>query len=310
MGGGKINAVSAFLLSISLNFLADHPVGGTILISNESYILKYFYALEYGSGLNEIGIFIQPDSPRLGPYAFAVDRNGEIYIADPVNECIKIFLPGAGTITKAIPLEGLYDDLLVDKKGNIFLLQRTSSRIVIIEPTGEISSINISPEIALRPCTLFLLNDTVMLAAGEETYSPYSGVKSQGISLGSGQSCWTEWEDEQTGLVKILDRDSQKLKSLTLKKQGLCSIVFLGEDLHKNIYVQIEYKISETKIGLEVYKLNKEGKKIAVIGIPENDYWIWTSRLLFVDENGAIYQVLPGQRNVKIKVWEPRIDSE
>lgn len=271
------------------------------------YFLKYFYVLEYGPSAQEIGILVEEETPRLGPYAFSVARNGEIYIADPVNGCVKVFSVKKGMMERAISIEGLYDDLMVDERGNLFLLDRVASRILKVSLRGEKSAIPIPPAMALRPCVLARVGrEVAIFVEDKETYFPRSNAKLTGSLTQKGLSIVSKWKDKNTGIVEIFDGFGNKVKTFTLDRPDLASVVFLGEDGEGNIYIQIEFSISETEVGLEVVRLTAAGEKVIAIPIPENDYYVWTSRLLFVDKNGAIYQVLPAKSKVKINVWVPQ----
>jgi len=206
-----------------------------------------------------------------------------------------------------IPIPGgIYDDIGVDEASKVYLLDRGGSEIITIDETGKKEKIFTDKKIHDRACwfsptpeDLFLISEDF----GELTaYGLKGKTVTRGIFSTSGVSYIAEWHDKSTGIVKVLDKTGV-IKEIKVKRPNLASFSFLGEDKEGNLYLQIEYCISETKVGLEVIKLNNEGEKIATLKVPENDYYIWTSRLLFVDTEGRIYQVIPKKDCLKINIW-------
>jgi hypothetical protein len=289
LGIGMIIIIAAALLQ-----------GGT-----QSYVLSRSFILDYGYGPYQLGLLRGGEIPPLGPNAFAVDKNGDIFIADPINDGLKVFSPGQGRMIKFLYVPGIYDDILPDRDGNVFLLERTSAQIIKIDQWEEKSSVPIDAAFARHPCSLFLAGGSVLVKGRGDTYIPRTQKILPGITLSNGKSCWTEYRDEHLGVLNVFDRTSGEIVSFPVVRPSLASIVFLGVDRQGCYYVQTEFIVSESRVGLEVQKLGPRGELLATIPIPENDYAVWTSRLLAVDEDGAIYQVLPRRENVKIHIWIP-----
>lgn len=260
--------------------------------------LFYTFTINYGFQEDEIGIIVEPETPPLGPLSFSADGNGNIYIADPVNSSIKVFSM-QGKLLKIVSFKGFYDDLIVTPEGEIYILKRDSSEVLRIEADGRIISFRISPEISLHPSKLFLWKGNVFVKDERLLALLYSKDSSREIPYFYD----VEFLKIGKGIIRRISPEGEK-REFFIERESLLSLEFLNEDKNGNIYLQIEYLISDNMVGLEVVKVNQKGDIVSVIPIPENDYFLWTSRLLFVDEKGWIYQVLPGPTSVKVNVWK------
>ncbi len=259
------------------------------------------FTINYGAEENEVGIVIEPEILPIGPHSFSVDKNGNIYIADPVNSSIKVF-SNKGKILKVIPFKDFYDDLMVSPDGDIFILKRDSSEIISIKTDGKKDTIRIEPEISIESSKLFLWKRKIFVKSSDK-FSLLS-FNGKGFYEKIPYIFSAEYIEKGIGIVRKIDSTGRTLLKFPVGRENLVSIEFLNEDVEGNIYIQIEYLISDNSVGLEVLKLNASGGIISKIPVPENDYTIWTSRLLFVDEKGKIYQVLPKRDFVRVNVWE------
>jgi hypothetical protein len=83
---------------------------------------------------------------------------------------------------------------------------------------------------------------------------------------------------------------------------GIVSATYLGEDQARRFYVQTERMVDNT-IVLEVHAFGSTGEKLAVTRIPENDYALWTTRLVTVGADGALVQFLPQVNQAKLNLF-------
>ncbi len=127
-----------------MKFLIFFLIFSNLTFDNNFYSFK----INYGSEDCELGIIIEPETPPIGPNAFSVDSEGNIYIADPVNSSIKILSVKEGKISRVIPFKGLYDDLMVSPEGDIYILKRDSSEILKIEKSGKVHSLKLEPGVS------------------------------------------------------------------------------------------------------------------------------------------------------------------
>ncbi|MGB8657981.1 MAG: hypothetical protein WCE90_09395 [Candidatus Zixiibacteriota bacterium] len=70
----------------------------------------------------EFGYYVsEEESPAVGPSTFAVAANGDIYIADPLNNRMQRF-NSQGAFVSTIPMPRTIADICVDRNNNIYLL--------------------------------------------------------------------------------------------------------------------------------------------------------------------------------------------
>lgn len=260
------------------------------------------YTINYGSSDEELGLYIEPETPPIGPHAFSVDSEGNLYIADPVNSSIKIFSGREKKVLKIFSVKDFYDDLSVSPSGDIYLLNRSSSEIIRIDRKEEREKFKVEQNLALKPCKLRLWKNKVFLEVKGETKSFHIFDKEK-VEKGF-YFYKVEYIGNNRGYIKKFDSDGNLVSRFYLERENLASLEFLNEDAEGNIYVQIEFIVSEDRVGLEVIKINRRGETIFMLNIPENDYFLWTSRLLYVNERGWIYQVLPKRDFVRVNIWK------
>ena len=63
---------------------------------------------------------------------------------------------------------------------------------------------------------------------------------------------------------------------------GIVSIRYMHEDKMGNFYIQTE-RINNEQLFLEIHKFNQSGEGLATILIPENEYQVWTQKLVSID---------------------------
>ena len=75
----------------------------------------------YGSGLKNIGVINEGEGAQAGPASFCTSSDGTLYIADTVNNKIKIY-SAEGEFLSAVSLKGQGpNDISLDKNGNIYV---------------------------------------------------------------------------------------------------------------------------------------------------------------------------------------------
>jgi hypothetical protein len=104
--------------------------------------------------------------------------------------------------------------------------------------------------------------------------------------------------------VFILSEEGEELDMINFPIKNVISISFLGEDQNYNSYFRFEiYDPNVKGVVLSVYYLDiNRHLHSAAMNMP-NNYFVWTSKLVQLDDMGNIYQVLPTKDNVQINVW-------
>lgn len=252
----------------------------------------------YGKAPTSFGISKVEEEEPTGPYSFAIGGpDNSIYIPDPVNGDIKVISSSTGDIVKTIKFTGYFDDIRVDKSGRIYILDRTGERIIRLDETGKSSEVyTLDYETVKNPCKLMLDKDRVLIKNSSILYNPETKV-----------TFYTPYEAGiHNGNLDIFYHkpDGTLSQIASLKVKGIVSAEVLGTDRAGNIYVQIEVKRDPEGVYLKVLKFKTTGTLIGEYTIPENDYFVWTARLLDIDENGAIYQILPKEDHLEINIWK------
>jgi hypothetical protein len=113
------------------------------------------------------------------------------------------------------------------------------------------------------------------------------------LSLDKGQALRLEIRDPAT---------SSDVQSVQVTLPGVVSARFAGEDQARRAYVQTE-RLDGGRIILEVLSFSPAGEELAVTRMPENDYAIWTAKLVDVRADGTIVQFLPQKGQAKLNLF-------
>lgn len=251
----------------------------------------------YGKGPEHFGIRGIKKGEPVGPYSFAIGgplRN--IYIPDPINGDIKV-VSMSGTIEDRIPFEGYFDDIRVDERGNIYILDRMGERIIVLSEKGNTKQeYSLSYDDVKYPCKLKLKNNDIYIKSVNQILQN-ALTKSSELPLYE-----VSLKDDNLDIFKHENSTIKQIVSLKIK--DIVSAEFLGTDRNNNIYIQAEVKKELSGVNLIVLKFDSNGHLQGRYRIPHNDYFVWTSRLLDIDEDGNIYQVLPAKDRLEINIWK------
>ncbi len=97
---------------------------------------------------------------------------------------------------------------------------------------------------------------------------------------------------------------------MTRGKEAVAGAGFVGEDGLGNFYVWVQVEkppVRPENVRLGVLKLSREGKLLGSLFVPESDYFAMYSPKFFdVGRDGSIYQVIPAEEFLKVRVWALR----
>jgi len=270
--------------------------------------------IAYGDKQGEIGRINIPGTERQGPTSFAVSDGGDIYICDTVNRRVQVY--GAdGNMKQSIPAGGSPSDISVSESGEIFLLDEEKSSILRYAPKGErLADIPIPPALLRATESFRTFGDRLMLRTrdgdeyevdqGGEGKDGYVKGPFRGSRITTERSCLVRKLSGSSGEVTIIGPRGEVLDAIPVPIDRLASIVFLGRDEDMNIYLQIEqFRLDGPGVDLGVIQLNPAGILLNRIENIPNPYANWTVRLLQVNSNGDIYQMLPGPETVDLNRW-------
>ncbi len=253
----------------------------------------------YSKGESSFGLKVKSEEEPIGPYSFAIGGpENNIYITDPVNGFIKVISATTGDIVQNIPFKGYYDDIRVDRQGMIYILDRTGQRIISLAEDGKtLEAINLEYNTVKYPCKLTLKDDNVYIK--NMTQQKLINAKTK---MPASSTYEVDIKGQRLDVFYLKNGNIKQIAGI--KVDNIASAEFLGTDRAGNIYIQIEVKKPVTGVSLKVLRLKPSGKLTGDYTIPENDYFVWTARLLDIDGNGNIYQILPAKDHLEINVWK------
>jgi hypothetical protein len=82
----------------------------------------------------------------------------------------------------------------------------------------------------------------------------------------------------------------------------ILSACYVGEDQTRRFYIQIE-RLVEGRVILEVLTFSPASEQLSSMRLPENDYAIWTTKLVDVAADGTIVQFLPQKSQAKLNLF-------
>lgn len=89
--------------------------------------------------------------------------------------------------------------------------------------------------------------------------------------------------------------------------RSIASAGFIGEDGLGNAYWWVQVEATPAQAGdieLEAVKFSGEGELLSVLPLPDRDYSaMYSPKFVDVDNKGNLYQVVPGEKNLKVRIW-------
>ncbi|MDP8235379.1 MAG: hypothetical protein P9M08_03270 [Candidatus Erginobacter occultus] len=300
------------------------PGGGAVLRavavlegeSADGYTRKTVARLGYGAGPGEIGRINVPGTERQGPRSFAVDRDGKIYVCDTVNRKVSIFGPD-GELIRTLAGIGLPTDIAVADSGDIYILDEEGGRIVHYRSSGSRGEdLAISPGLLGRTQSLETVGETLLLRTRDgrdyELAPPTPDSDGEvkisgplpGARIDSRLFCRVRKVSAEAAEVEMVGPGGEAVDLIPVPVERLASIAILGRDREGSLFLQVEqFRPEGPGVDLGVVRLNPGGIVLEKIeGIPA-EYTSWTARLLQVDGNGDIIQMLPGPEAVELNRW-------
>ncbi len=300
------------------------PGGGAVLRAvavleggeADGYTRKTVARLGYGAEPGEIGRVNVPGTERQGPRSFAIDRAGNIYVCDTVNRKVAIFGPG-GELTRSLADTGLPVDIAVAASGDIYVLDEEGGSIVHYLPSGSrAGELAVPPKLLARTQSLTAAGDSLLLRTRDgrdyglippvadsaeelKVAGPHPGAR-----LDSGLFCRVKKVSAGGGEVEMVGPAGETLDLIPVPVARLASIALLGRDGKGNLFLQVEqFRPDGPGVDLGVVKLNPGGIVLEKLEKIPSEYTSWTARLLRVDGEGDIIQMLPAPDAVELNRW-------
>ena len=293
-------------------------VSTTTSVNPVSYHIRDERVLNYGSAEGEIGMIRESGQTPIGPESFTIGNDGSILVADLVNQRV-LFYASDGSFLRSLNLPGIVlNDIAIDAQGNVYVYDHThrtlsqydihgTSQVVLqIQPAdiytrGYLHVVNNSiyfADAATRDILIGNLGNNLLTAADTSLERI-----SDGIHGASGRVYSVGLVKSEAFEVRTQDSTTpQAAMQLKIPCPGIVSATFVGEDANLCFYIQTE-RLVEDSVVLEVCALNAAGELLAVTRMPENDYALWTTKLVGVALDGGIVQFLPQTIHAKLNVF-------
>lgn len=271
--------------------------------------------LRYGSQPGELGLIRLPEQPPIGPESFALAGDGDVLIADVANERLSIFSPD-GAFRRALALPGVaLGDVVADAQGGVIVYDQLRRTLHQFDADGTPrSELQLHPghidtrgyfhvvgdavyfaDAAARDVLVAVLRDGVLAPP-----DPSQPRVSEGVHGASGRVY--SLAVERGAVLRLTVREpgtETPALSRQLPVPGLLSARFIGEDTAGRFHVQIE-TLEDGAVALGVMTFDPGGQALRAFRVPENDYALWTAKLLEVQPDGTLVQFLPQREQVKI----------
>jgi sugar lactone lactonase YvrE len=273
--------------------------------------------VKYGRAEGELGMVHEQGRPPVGPEAFAVDSDGGILVADVVNQRVVAYARD-GSYLRSISVPGVaLGDVAADRQGRLYVYDQARRTLRLHDADGTPRNLlGLNPkdidtrgyfhvtgnavyfaDAAARDVLVATVQDGVLVPADDSAARVTDGVHGESgrvysMSLDKGQGLRLQVRDPAQASPQVLE----------VPMGGIVSARFAGEDDARRFYVQTE-RLEGKKVVLEVLAFGPTGEKLSTTRMPENDYFIWTSKLVDVRGDGTIVQFLPERDQAKLNLF-------
>jgi hypothetical protein len=298
---------------------SDQPsTGGRASVRSTGGQLSAQAVLKYGRAEGEIGMIHEREQPPVGPESFAVSKDGGILVADVVNQRVAVY-SSDGAYLRSINLPGIaLGDVIADKQGRVYVYDQVRRALHQYDTDGTArGTLALNPkdidtrgyfhiagnavyfaDAACRDVLVATVQDGALVAADKSAERTTEGIHGE-----SGRIYSMSLDQGQALRLQVQDPGGQAgARTLRVPLPGIVSARFAGEDEAQRCYVQTE-RLDGTRIVLEVLTFSPAGERLAVTRMPENDYAIWTAKLVDVRADGAIVQFLPQKDQAKLNLF-------
>lgn len=274
--------------------------------------------LKYGHGEGELGMVTKKDQPPVGPESFAIGRDGGILVADVVNQRVLVYSRD-GAYRRSIRVPGIMlGDVTADDSGRVYVYDQGRRALLQYDEDGTPrSELSLSPaDIDTRGYFHLVKNSVyfadaaardVLVATVRDGHltPPEASLErtTDGIHSESGRIYSMAVDKGQALRLEVRDPAAQSVpRTLELPLPGIVSARYAGEDQARRFYVQTE-RLAAATIVLEVLAFNPGGELLGATRMPENDYAIWTAKLVDVRADGTIVQFLPQHDQAQLNLF-------
>ena len=276
------------------------------------------HVLKYGSGAGDLGMIREREQPPVGPESFALGADGTILVADVVNQRVVLY-SADGAYLRSISLPGIaLGDVMTDSQGRVYVYDQVRRALHQYDADGTSrSTLDLNPkdidtrgyfhvtgnavyfaDAAVRDVLVAIVQDGALAAPDKSVERRTDGIHGESgriysMSLDKGQALRLQVRDAAVPAAA---------RELQVPIPGIVSARYAGEDAAQRFYVQTE-RLAGSSIVLEVLAFSPAGELLATTRMPENDYALWTAKLVDVRADGTIVQFLPQKEQVKLNLF-------
>ncbi|MCX8090787.1 MAG: hypothetical protein N3I86_07610 [Verrucomicrobiae bacterium] len=271
--------------------------------------------LRYGSHPGELGLLRAPEQPPLGPESFALGADGSVLIADVANERVSVFAPD-GAFRGALALPGVaLGDVVVDNVGRILVYDQARCVLKQFDADGTPrAELQLNPRDIDTRGYFHVVGDRIYFADAAARDVLVAVLRDGALAPPEpSQPRVTDGVHGASGRVYSLAVERGVALRLTVREPGtgatpsgrevplpgLLSARFIGEDAGGRFYVQVE-TLEAGRVVLGVMSFSRDGEPQRALRLPENDYALWTAKLLDVQPDGTLVQFLPQREQAKL----------
>lgn len=261
----------------------------------------------YGSGPDDFGIERGVPPVACGGFS-AGGPEGNLYILDLVNRNVKVLRKTDATLLKVVklPAEAMGEgpgfswdvDIAVDENGVIYVMAAEAgrTRVVAFDDTGKTLSVRPVSE-GIRGL-IKTREGQVVLSSGDQGCRDCSFL---------GRRYCIEIKRDVLELSRFEGGSLTGLGRYGAGEEAIASAGFIGEDESGNAYVWVQVEKPPERpenVRLGALRFSKEGKLLNSLFVSKDDYYAMYGPEFFdVGWDGSIYQVIPAEKFLKVRVW-------
>ena len=278
--------------------------------------------LAYGSGPGEVGMRRVPGETPVGPESYAIGPEGNILIADLVNHRIVVCGPDGGYL-RDVGVPGInLNDLVVATNGTIIIYDQREHRLYAGDAVaGFTNMLTLNARDIDTRGYFHVVGDAVYFADaavrdvlvasldGRELRYQEPGIERQfkGIHGQDGRVYEVAITRGESVQVRISDPGQSTSRDLDLPLTDVVAARFIGTDRSGRFYLSTE-RLDSGRVSLEVIGFGPDGVPWERTRLADNDYAIWTAKLVESALDGQVIQFVPGEESAKINLlYAPQV---
>ena len=272
--------------------------------------------LAYGSGAGEVGMKRAPGETPVGPESYAIGPDGTILIADLVNQRIVVCGPD-GSHLRDVEVPGVnLNDLAIAKNGTIIIYDQREHRLYAGDTlAGFTNMLTLDPRDIDTRGYFHVVGDAVYFADaavrdvlvanlnGQELLQPEPTSDRQftGIHGLDGALYEVSIKRGESVQVRIADPAQSTSRELELPLTDVVAARFIGSDRSGRFFLSTE-RLDLGRVSLELIGFDPTGIPFERTRLLDNDYAIWTAKLIDSSSDGQVIQFVPGEENAKLNL--------